>query len=91
LVLVAAAGRELRWLGRFLVPGLFDGEHYFIIAACPEGGVRFIQGGRFSGVLVLFAKSRLHMCALRDVLPTTVEYAAFLNPLVCSPKFNCLK
>jgi len=32
-------------LGRFLVPGLFDGEHYFIIEACPEGGVRFIQGG----------------------------------------------
>jgi len=58
-VLVAAPGRELRWLGRFLLPGLFDGEHYFIIEACPEGGVRFIQGERFSGVLVLLAKSSL--------------------------------
>ncbi len=58
-VLVAAPGRELRWLGRFLVPGLFDGEHYFIIETRPEGGVRFIQGERFSGVLVFLAKSSL--------------------------------
>ncbi len=30
-VLVAEPGRELRWLGRLLVPGLFDGEHRFTI------------------------------------------------------------
>jgi hypothetical protein len=28
-VLVADPERELRWLGRFLLPGLFDGEHSF--------------------------------------------------------------
>lgn len=52
VVLVAEAGRELRWLGRFLVPGLFDGEHSFIIEPLAEGKVRFQQSERFSGILV---------------------------------------
>ena len=30
-VLNAEPGRELRWLGHLLVPGIFDGEHYFLI------------------------------------------------------------
>lgn len=29
VVLVAVQERELRWLGRLLIPGLFDGEHTF--------------------------------------------------------------
>ena len=45
-VLAATTGRELRWLGRLLVRGLFDGEH------------RFVQEERFTGLLVpLFARS----------------------------------
>lgn len=57
-VLKAGVNRELRWLGRLLVPGLFDGEHYFRIEAIGEDRVRFIQGENFSGILVgLFAKS----------------------------------
>ena len=51
VVLVAEPARELRWRGRFLVPGLFDGEHYFRIE--PRGtGVRFVHGEAFSGLLV---------------------------------------
>jgi hypothetical protein len=23
--------RELRWLGHFIVSGIFDGEHYFVL------------------------------------------------------------
>ena len=30
-VLVATPDKELRWLGRFLFPGIFNGEHYFRI------------------------------------------------------------
>ena len=30
-LLKVEADRELRWLGRLMVPGLFDGEHHFII------------------------------------------------------------
>ena len=51
-VLKAEPGRELRWLGHLFVPGLFDGEHYFLIEAHGDGGARFIQGERFTGVLV---------------------------------------
>ena len=34
------------------MPGIFDGEHYFRIESQPDGSVRFVQGERFTGVLV---------------------------------------
>ncbi len=55
-VQVAEHLRELRWLGHLLLPGLFDGEHYFQLAALANGHTRFVQGEKFSGILVsLFA------------------------------------
>ena len=51
-VLVADAGLELRWLGRFLLPGIFDGEHSFTIQPISDGKVLFRQSELFSGVLV---------------------------------------
>lgn len=51
-VLVANPERELRWFGRFLMPGLVDGEHYFLLAAMPDGRTRFTQGEKFTGFLV---------------------------------------
>ncbi len=45
-------GRELRWLGRLLVPGLFDGEHALRIEPLDEGRVRFVQEESFAGLLV---------------------------------------
>ncbi len=57
-VLKSEENRELRWLGRLLLPGLFDGEHYFRIEDIGNDRVRFIQGENFSGILVrLFANS----------------------------------
>lgn len=58
-VLVVTSNVELRWLGRFLCPGIFDGEHYFQIVPTAPGQTRFIQGERFSGLLVGFAKRNL--------------------------------
>lgn len=53
VVLTVREPRELRWKGRLIVPGLFDGEHYFRIE--PEGrGVRLLQGEVFSGLLPRF-------------------------------------
>lgn len=52
-VLVADAGRELRWLGRLGVPRLFDGEHYFTLHAEGEG-TRLIHGEHFRGVALWF-------------------------------------
>jgi len=51
-VLVVDPNRELRWLGHLLVPGLFDGEHSFVIEPLGEGLVRFIQRERFGGLLL---------------------------------------
>lgn len=57
-VLEAAEGRRLRWLGRLLVPGLFDGEHSFTIRPLGEGRVRLVQQEDFRGLLVpLLARS----------------------------------
>jgi hypothetical protein len=51
--------RELRWLGRLLVPGIFDGEHSLRIEPRAGGGSRFVQSERFSGVLVGLVKGML--------------------------------
>ena len=51
--------QELRWLGRFLIPGLFDGEHYFQLQQLQQNGVLFVHGEKFSGLFVRFAQSSL--------------------------------
>lgn len=51
--------RELRWLGRLLVPGIFDGEHSLRIEPLDGGRSRFVQSERFSGVLVGLVKGTL--------------------------------
>lgn len=52
-VVKVEADRELRWLGRPLVPYLFDGEHYFQLEDT-EGGTRLIHGERFHGIAIWF-------------------------------------
>ena len=52
IVLAADPHRELRWLGRLILPGLFDGEHVFTIAPFSSGRVRFSQRETFRGLLV---------------------------------------
>ena len=47
--------RELRWRGHLLIPGLFDGEHFFRLQEVNAQRTRFIQGENFSGVLVRFS------------------------------------
>jgi hypothetical protein len=42
-VLAVEPERELRWIGRFLVRGLFDGEHSFRIEPLDHNRSRFIQ------------------------------------------------
>lgn len=58
-VLVADAGQELRWLGRILMPGIFDGEHRFVIQPLADGKVLFQHSESFSGVLVPFFRDSL--------------------------------
>jgi hypothetical protein len=51
-VLTVRPERELRWLGHFLFPGVFDGEHYFLLESIGENQTRLTQGEKFSGLLV---------------------------------------
>ena len=56
-VLKVEPNRELRWLGHFLISGLFDGEHIFTIEPLGTNRARFIQREIFTGLLVpLFAR-----------------------------------
>ena len=50
-VLIAATAREFRWIGHLIIPGIFDGEHYFKLEPTPAGGTHFIQGEIFRGLL----------------------------------------
>ena len=51
-VIRAAPNEELRWLGRLLLPGVFDGEHCFQLTPTADSGTRFVQREVFRGLLV---------------------------------------
>ena len=51
-ILAVRLERELRWRGRVLLPGLFDGEHYFLLEPIGDRATRFTHGERFTGILV---------------------------------------
>jgi hypothetical protein len=50
VVLTAKPSRELRWRGRLLMPGLFDGEHAFQLELLSTAGCRLYHTERFSGL-----------------------------------------
>jgi hypothetical protein len=51
-VQVVEPDRLVRWLGRLLLPGVFDGEHSLALQPIDSSSTRFIQSERFSGILV---------------------------------------
>ena len=53
-ILIVDPGVQLRWLGS--LPGLFSGEHYWILRDRPDGGTDLEQGEVFKGVMVPFIK-----------------------------------
>lgn len=57
-VLAVEPEREFRWKGKLLLPGLFDGEHYFLLEPRGERRMLFRHGEIFSGLFVpLFRRS----------------------------------
>jgi hypothetical protein len=51
-VLAVEDGTLICWRGRLGVPGLFDGEHELRLEPTADGGTRFVQRERFTGLLV---------------------------------------
>jgi hypothetical protein len=68
-VLEVSVGHRLCWLGRVVIPGIFDGEHVFTIDARDGKGVTLRQVERFTGVLVPFLARSLD----RHTLPAFVK------------------
>lgn len=53
-ILIVDPNQQLRWLGS--LPGLFSGEHYWILKDRADGGTDLEQGEVFKGVMVPFIK-----------------------------------
>lgn len=83
-VLAAEPARELRWLGRLGIPGLFDGEHSFCLSPTLAGGTKFYHSERFSGLLVPVFRSKIltdtasAFVAMNEALKARVEALADL-------------
>ncbi len=52
-LLVVRPDRELRWLGRIMLPGVLDAEHYFLLRSTGSGTL-MTQGERLRGVALWF-------------------------------------
>ena len=59
-VLVVEPDHELRWKGRLLIPGLFDGEHSFVLTPLPHGRTRLDHSERFGGLLLPIARRMIY-------------------------------
>lgn len=62
-VLRCEPNRELRWRGKFIHPKVFQGEHFFLLQATPEGATRFVHGEDFSGLLLHYIRPLLTQTA----------------------------
>lgn len=51
--------KEFRWRGKFLIKGLFDGEHYFQLESKSPKRTLLIHGEHFSGILLPLLKGTL--------------------------------
>lgn len=79
-VLAATPGRELRWIGRFGVPGIVDGEHYFRIEDLGAGRSRLTQGETFTGALVPLAGGALEVADNFAAMNTALKARAEKMP-----------
>jgi hypothetical protein len=75
-ILIVDPNTQLRWLGS--LPGLFSGEHYWILRDRPDGGTDVEQGESFKGVMVPFIKPerlRVDYEAMNAAMKTRAEAA----------------
>jgi hypothetical protein len=79
IILRVEDNRELRWLGHLLFPGIFDGEHVFIIESLENSKVIFRQEEKFSGILIpifwkpLYQHTRIGFIEMNQALKKRVE------------------
>jgi hypothetical protein len=59
-LLVVQPERELRWKGRLFLPGLFDGEHVFVLTGLSDERTRLDHYERFGGLLLPIARGMVY-------------------------------
>jgi hypothetical protein len=72
---------HLEWLGRVVLPGIFDGRHSFHLEALSEDRTRLTQTEEFSGLLVALTgavveRTRAGFTAMNQALRLRAETAA---------------
>ena len=58
-VLVVKENETFEWIGRLLLPRIFDGQHKFQIIDNHDGSCTFNHSEKFKGILVFFMKKKL--------------------------------
>jgi hypothetical protein len=71
-------GERLEWVGRVLMPGIFDGRHSFWLEAIGDDRTRLTQAEQFSGLLVavtggMLAKTQAGFQAMNEALRVRAE------------------
>jgi hypothetical protein len=73
----------LRWIGHLGVPGVFDGDHRFVVESAGDSRTRFTQSEQFTGFLVpviallgVFRKTHAGFEAMNRSLKKRVEQGA---------------
>ncbi len=79
-VLAAQPGERLRWIGRMIMPGIFDGTHEFALEDL-GGHTRLTQSETFRGLLVPLARKTISQAendfhALNQALKRRAEHLA---------------
>jgi hypothetical protein len=79
--------KEFRWKGQLLVPGVFDGEHYFQLSDASPGSTRLTHGEIFSGFLIplvfrgaLRGGTERGFQAMNQALKQRAEASSFSKP-----------
>lgn len=83
-VTILEPGHRVAWLGRLLMPGIFDGAHHLTVEALSPTRSRFTQSEDFSGVLVPLFRSLLKNTdagfeAMNSALATRAEQQSRLT------------
>jgi hypothetical protein len=79
ILLKVDKNKELRWIGHLLFPGIFDGEHIFIIEKIENSKILFRQEEKFSGILVpifwknLYQHTRIGFIEMNQALKERAE------------------
>lgn len=78
VILKLDVNKEFRWKGKLGVPGLFDGEHFFILEPIEGNKTKFVHGEKFSGLLIpllgkIFDKTAIGFDQMNKALKSKCE------------------